>query len=172
MVAAGIAAAVLGLLLQFALLPLYDAKKKMEASLAANEKILRTLDPLGREYLLWKQGADAVREIAARRSPDFSLFTYLEGKAKEAGLKEAVTSLTPLKASRTGGLEEQTVEIKLEKITLLQLVHFLYLVEAPDELITVKKASLGKMKEDPEYLNAALQVVTYREAREAGPQGP
>jgi type II secretory pathway component PulM len=172
MVAAGFAAVVVGLLLQFAVLPLFDEKKRMEASLAASEKTLRVLDSLGREYLTWKQGADAVREIAARRSPDFSLFTYLEGKAGEAGIKDSVTSLTPLKVARTGGLEEQVVEIKLEKLTLHQLVRFLYLVEAPDDLITVRKASLVKMKEQPEYLASVLHVVTYRVAQEARPQSP
>ena len=39
-----------------------------------------------------------------------------------------------------------------------QLTDFLYLVESPEEMIRVRRISLVKMKESPEYLSALIQV--------------
>ena len=166
-----IAVVAFGLSVQFVLYPLYEAKKKMEDSLAASRKVVKVLEPLGREYLKWKRDSDAVQAIAAQRPADFTLFTYLERKAAEAGVKNAVRYINPLRSSRIGNLEESSVEMKLEKITLKQLTRFLYFVESPQDLINVRKASINKPKESPEYLNVVLQVVTYRQERESGSQG-
>ena len=170
-VSAAIVLAAAALAVQFALFPLYDAKKKMENSLAANRKVVKAMEPLGREYLKWKQAADAVQAITAQRAADFTLFTYIERKAAEAGVRTAVRYINPLKSSQVGAIEESAVEMKLEKITLKQLTRFLYLVESPQELITVRKAAINKAKENPEYLNAVLQVATYRRAEEGRPPG-
>lgn len=156
------------LLLQFVLLPLHEGRMKMEKSIAANARIARELEPLGREYLSAKQSCDLVRTTATRRSADFTLFTYLEGRANEAGIRSAVMYINPLKPTRIGGLEEVAVEMKLDKLTLKQLSRFLYLVETPEDLIGIKKAAISRMKESPDYLTAVIQVVTYRLAGQGG----
>jgi hypothetical protein len=43
-----------------------------------------------------------------------------------------------------------------------QLTDFLYLVESREELVRIRKMSVVKMKESPEYLSVLLQVFTYQ----------
>jgi hypothetical protein len=62
----------------------------------------------------------------------------------------------------SGAYEETAVEVRLEKLTMKQLADFLYLVEAPAEMIFIGKASIAKMKESPDYLAASLQIFTYQ----------
>ncbi len=52
--------------------------------------------------------------------------------------------------------------MKLDKLTMKQLTDFLYLAESPEEMIRVRRLSLAKMKESPEYLSALIQVFTYQ----------
>jgi len=43
-----------------------------------------------------------------------------------------------------------------------QLTDFLYQVESPEEMIRVRRITIVKMKESPEYLSASIQVSTYQ----------
>jgi hypothetical protein len=54
------------------------------------------------------------------------------------------------------------VEMRLDRLTMKQLTDFLYLVESREELVRIRKMSVVKMKESPEYLSVLLQVFTYQ----------
>jgi general secretion pathway protein M len=157
---AGVAVLVLGLVVQLVAFPLYDARKRTTRSIAVSEKALQQLGPLWVEYRVLKEGAQAVQQIVARRPGDFTLFSYLEKKTGEAGVKPNVKYINPSRGSVTGGYEETSVDLKLEKITLKQLVNFLYMVESREDLIALRKIAVAKVKEDPDYLNATIQVTT------------
>ena len=62
----------------------------------------------------------------------------------------------------TGAYEESAVEMRLDKLTMKQLTDFLYQVESREELVRIRKMSIGKMKESPEYLSVSIQVYTYQ----------
>jgi general secretion pathway protein M len=153
------------LVVQFAVVPLIETKKKVHNSITANEKVLREVSSLASEYNIFKQRSDEIQKALARRPQNFALFSYLERKADETGLKQNIKSMNPSKMSSVGAYEETSVEIKLEKITLKQLTSFLYSVESPQDIIRTKKMSVNKMKESPEYLSALLQVITYQPLR-------
>ena len=70
--------------------------------------------------------------------------------------------MNPLPSAPAGTYEETAVEMKLDKLTMKQLTDFLYLVESPEEMIRIRRLSLVKMKESPEYLSALIQVSTYQ----------
>ena len=54
------------------------------------------------------------------------------------------------------------VEMKLDKLTTKQLTDFLYTVESREEMVRIRKISIAKMKENPEYLGALIQIFTYQ----------
>jgi hypothetical protein len=54
------------------------------------------------------------------------------------------------------------MDMRLEKITIKQLADFLYFVESPADLVRIKKITINKMKESPEYLNAQLQISSFQ----------
>jgi hypothetical protein len=156
------------LLFQFAVTPAMEAHSRMRRAITSQEKILKEMSVLGPEYGRLKQRSEDVRRVAAQRSANFSLFSYLEGKAGETGLRSNIRYMNPAKSVAIGGLEESSVEMKLEKITLKQLTQFLHVAESQQDCIWIPKISIEKMKESPEYLNAQLQVVTYLQARVEG----
>jgi len=149
-------------LMQFAVFPWMDARQKVQAAIAANEKTLRELATLGREYAVLRRSSEAIRKVVEQRPPGFALFSYLEKKANETGLKAHIKAINPLKPTAAGAYEETAVEIKIENLTLKQLNDFLYNVESPEQMVRVRRMSLGKMKETPEYIVADLQVYTYQ----------
>jgi general secretion pathway protein M len=162
MVVAGAVFVVVALLVQFAVLPYFDARQKVRGAIDKGEKTLREIATLATEYDILRQRSEEVRRVIARRPPGFALFSYLEKRAGDAGVKTNIKSINPLKATPEGAFEETAVEIKLDKLTMKQLTDFLYMVESREDLVRVRKMSVGKMKESPEYLSALIQVFTYQ----------
>ncbi len=161
-VTAGVVFAVAVLLIQFVLFPYFEARQKVRRAVAANEKVLREIAVLGVEYGVIRQRSEEIRQVIERHPPGFALISYLENKAGEAQIKTNIRSMNPLPSTTAGAYEETAVEMKMDKLTMKQITDFLYLVESPEEMIRVRKISLGKMKESPEYLSALIQVFTYQ----------
>ncbi|MHB9096525.1 MAG: hypothetical protein ACYC5X_01740 [Syntrophales bacterium] len=150
------------LLVQFAVVPYFEARQNERRAIAASEKVLRELGVLGTEYGVIRQRAEEIRRVIQRRPPGFALLSYLEKRAGDAGVKGNIRSMNPLPSAPAGTYEETAVEMKLDKLTMKQLTDFLYLVESPEEMVRVRRLSLVKMKESPEYLSALIQVSTYQ----------
>lgn len=161
-VTAGLVFAGVVLLSQFIVVPYFDARQKVRSAIVAGEKTLRELAAMGVEYGVLRQRSEEIRRASERRPPGFTLFSYLEKRAGDAGVKTNIRSLTPLAPTPTGAYEETAVEMKLDKLTMRQLTDFLYRVESPEEMIRVRRISVAKMKESPEYLSALIQVFTYQ----------
>jgi general secretion pathway protein M len=150
------------LFIQFAVVPYFEARQKVHSAIVANEKALQELFILGAEYGVLRQRSEEIKRLIERRPPGFALFSYLEKRAGEAAVKTNIRSMNPLKSSPAGGYEETAVEMKLDKLTMKQLVDFLYLVESPEEMVRIRRAAILKMKESPEYLSVLIQVFTYQ----------
>ena len=157
------------LLAQFLLFPFLEAKKTVNRAIKSNEKILAEMALLSAEYRGLKQHEEGIQQSLARRSRDFTLFSHLERVAGEAGVKANIKYINASKGSASGPYEELPVEIKLEKITLKQLTDFFYILESPQDLIRIKKLVVSKMKENPEYLAAQIQAVTFQLMKAGGP---
>ncbi|HAJ28048.1 MAG TPA: hypothetical protein DCG53_12535 [Syntrophus sp. (in: bacteria)] len=155
---------IVALMLSFLLVivPFYDGRSRTSTAIKSNEKILKDISLLGVDYSKHKRRIEEVQSILAKRPADFTLFAYLDNKAGESGLKSYIKAMNPAKISTSGDYEEIGVEMKLERVTLRQVANYLYLVESPQDLIKIKRMSVTKMKEAPEYLNATLLVSTYQ----------
>ncbi len=167
-VTAGLAFAGAVLIVQLIVLPYFEARQKVRSAITAGEKALRELTVLGAEYGVLRQRSEEIRRASERRPPGFTLFSYLEKRAGEAAVKTNIRSLTPLASAPTGAYEETAVEMKLDRLTMRQLTDFLYRVESPEEMIRVRRISVVKMKESPEYLSALIQVFTYQPLSSGG----
>jgi general secretion pathway protein M len=159
---AGVLFAAGALLLQLAILPYFDARQRVQRAIAASEKTLREMAVLGAEYGRIRQQSAEIRRMIERRPAGFALFSYLERKAGEAGLKGNIRGINPLKSTPAATYEEVAVEMRLDRLTMKQLTDFLYLVESLEELIRIRKISIAKMKEAPDHLSALIQVFTYQ----------
>lgn len=158
----GLVFVVAALLVQFAVFPYFDARQKVRGAIAGSEKALRELATLSAEYGGIRQRSEEIRRVIERRPPGFALFSYLEKRAGEAGVKTNIKSINPLKSTPAVAYEETAVEMRLDKLTMKQMTDFLYLVESREEMVRVRKMSIGKMKESPEYLSVLIQVFTYQ----------
>ena len=118
---------------------------------------------LRQEYLLLEQDSKTLAQRLARRAQNFTLFSFLEQAAGSAGVKENIKSMKPSASTGKGPFKESLVEMKLERITLGQLVGYLKLIESPEDLVSVKRISIQSNKKETQFLDAVLQVLTFTE---------
>ncbi len=58
-------------------------------------------------------------------------------------------------------LQESIVEMKLQQISLKQLVDFLKLIESPEKVVSVKRISIQESGKEKGLLEVILQIVTF-----------
>jgi len=163
-VAFGAAFVLLALIFEFAIVPYRDSKEKIKKSIASSTKTLEEMIHLDAQFAVQEAEIAGIKTALASRSADFTLFAWLEKKAAQADIKRCIKQMKSVRGTHSGFFEETIVDMKLEKITLKQLTDFLYYVESPAEMIRIKKITVDKMKESPEYLSAGLLIASFMPA--------
>ena len=166
---AGVAALIL--LVQFAILPFWEEKTRVAKALETQEKALEEMNAQLAEYRLIKREMDVIRQAMATRPADFSLPGFVERKARESGVRQNVRAINPSPGESAGSYEEALADVSLERITLRQLVQFLYKADSPRDAVRIRKLTVRKSTESPEYLTATVQLATYQAAAAPRP-GP
>jgi len=152
----------IALILEIAVFPFWEAKAKLTKAIQVNQKKLNEMSKLDAEFTLQEAAMLKIKRSMSARSADFTLFAYLEKKATQANVRERIKQMNSSKGIQSVSLEETLIDMKLEKITIKQLTDFLYFIESPADLVKIKKITINKMKESPEYLSAQLQISSFQ----------
>jgi general secretion pathway protein M len=150
------------LIFQFLIFPFFEERKRIQRGIRAREDGLKEMVKLGAEYQIHKKGFQGIKQILARREKGFTLFSFLEKAAGESELKGHIKYMKPSDSKGTGPYKESMVEMKLEGITLNQLVGYLYRIESPENIVSIKRISIQENKKESGYLDTILQVLTFQ----------
>ena len=170
-IVAGTAAFVLAaLVLELVIFPLWDANVKIKQTLQINQKKLDEVIKLDAEFAGQEAKISKIKRVMSTRTANFSLFSYLEKKAAQAGVRGNIKFMNSSRGTQSATFEESLIDMKLDKITIKQLTDFLYFAESPADLVRIKRITVNKMKESPEYLSAQLQIASVQ-ALSSRPRG-
>jgi general secretion pathway protein M len=150
------------LLLQFLIFPSFESMKRVQRGVEAKEDALEEIRRLSTEYQKYRKGSQDIRQTLAGRKGGFTLFSFLEKAAGDVGVKTYIKYMKPSTSTGPGSYKESLVEMKLEAIALSQLVDYLYKIEVPENLVTVKRISIKETKGKSGYLDTILQVMTFQ----------
>jgi general secretion pathway protein M len=149
-------------LLQFLIAPFFENRRRLQRGVRAKEDGLKQIVGLSSEYHRYQRGSQDIRKILARRKKGFTLFSFLEEAAGDAEVKAHIKYMKPSISSSPGPYKEALVEMKLEAISLQQLIGYLSKIESPDNVVSIKRISISENKKRSGYLDAILQVLTFR----------
>lgn len=150
------------LLLELLVFPSLDAMKRARRGVEVKEDALQEITRLSSEYQRYRRDSQDLRQALAQRRGGFTLFSFLEKTAGDVGVKEYIKYMKPSTSTGPGPYKELLVEMKLEAIALSQLVDYLYRIEEPENLVTVKRISIKETKGKSGYLDTILQVMTFQ----------
>ncbi len=157
----GLAFIVLFLLFRFVLIPLVGQQGRLDQTLAGEKEKLREMLVLQKDVLEADRKMDNTMTGLGRRAANFTLFSFLDRLAGEAGVKDTITYMKPsTEDMETGNNKLSLVEMKLEAVGLESLVDYLYRIETASGMVFVKRLSISRHEKEGGGVDAVMQVVT------------
>lgn len=149
------------LLIRFVVVPISGQQGRLEQTLADKKEMLQQM------IAIQKEAADVNHKLRDAktgldgRDKDFTLFSFLDRLAGEAGVKDAITDMKPsMEESENGSYRLSLVEMKLEAVSLENLVSYIHKIETPQSMVFVKRLSISRQEKDIGGVDAVMQVVT------------
>jgi type II secretory pathway component PulM len=148
----GIIAAII-LLYVFVVSPLTSDLARKRELLPKKERDLVEMRVLKEQYLEMQKRLQQAQAAAAKRGP---LLTEIENITKRANLASKMVSLKPQEGVQTEEFKESIVEIRLDSVTLYDIVNYLYQLE--QDGLRIKKLNFKPRFDNPKVLNATILV--------------
>jgi type II secretory pathway component PulM len=146
-------AAVIIVLYAFVVSPLTSDLTRKRELIPRKERELTEMRVLKDQYLEMKQRLQQAQAIAAQRGP---LLTEIENLTKRANLNSKMVSVKPQAGVQTESFKESIVEIRLDNITLYDIVNYVYLLEKNG--LRIKKLNFKPRYDNPKLLNSTILV--------------
>ena len=162
-IALAVVVIVAAFIIQFAIMPFVEKRERFKNNVNVKQNNLQQMVVLRQEYQALQQDSDTLAQRLQSRPENFTLFSFLEKAAGDSGVKDNIKSMKPSASTGKGPFKESLVEMKLERITLGQMVGYLKLIESPENLVSVKRISIQSNKKETQFLDVVLQVLTYTE---------
>lgn len=150
------------LIIELLILPIMDKKEEWKKEIVAKERGIEELDEMSRKYQKMDKLSGDITKVLSSRKEGFTLFSFLETAAGQAGVKNNIRDMKPSESKGSDDYTEVMVEMKLEAVTLDQLTEYLYLIENPEQLVFIKRISLTDNKREKGHLDSILQVLTFK----------
>jgi len=140
--------------------PYRQSMELLERQIASRQQQLEEMQEMAVRYRTLQS---QVRQAQNRpsRSSEFSLFSFVETLAEDLGVRDRLVSLRPHETSTRGEFTEESVEIKLERLSLEQLVQLLYGLEEGEAALNVKNMRLKTRFEDRSLFDMTASVSRY-----------
>ena len=148
----GVAAAAI-LIYVYVLSPLTEDLARKRDLIPKKERDLAEIRVLAGQYREMQQRLQQAQAAAAKRGP---LLTEIENLTRRANLTGKIVSLKPQAGVQGDGFAESIVEIKLDNITLYDVVNYVYMLE--NDLLRIKKLNFKPRFDNPKLMNATILV--------------
>lgn len=140
--------------------PYREAVTTAESKITSRQRQLKEVQHLQQEYLrLQGELTEAERRLVSR-GRGFSLFSFIEDVTSRTGVREKLVSMRPQTTAAQGEFREESVEIRLERLRLDQLVRLLHAMESADVVLNTKTLRIKPRFDDRSQLDTVI-VVSY-----------
>ena len=149
-------------LLYFAIVaPYRSAMSRLDRQIAARSVQLHEVKVLQGRYLQLQSQMNQVTRLLGKRQ-DFSALTFIEGLVEQTAGRENLLSMRPQSPETRNEFTIDSVEIKLERLTLKQLLELLLGFEGATMPMQVKSLTLKQRFDDRSLLDASMTVKAMR----------
>jgi general secretion pathway protein M len=138
--------------------PLQTSRELLLRRIATKEKELSEIQRERGMYLDLKRRLEANQSATSEGDPNFNLFAYLQNAISQAVSKEHITSMNPSSKNIGTEYQEQMVEIKMQQISLPQLVDLVYRVEKGEHPLRFSRLQIKKRFNDIYNFDVAATV--------------
>ncbi len=146
------------LMFAFAIKPALARTKILRRVISEKQNDLEKLRATSKEYIILRDSLENIREKVASQDKGFELLPFLESLIRKQGLVKKAAAMKQHVLNPGPGYSETIVEIKLESLTLKQLVDFLSKVESSQVLVRIKSLYIKKNPTNTEMLDSVIEI--------------
>ena len=165
-----IGAGVLVLLLAlftFVIDPILARAANLDRRLATAGRQLAELQTLRGDYRRQKRVIDRIDNRLRRQRRNFAIFSYLEQVAGRTGVQDKIQSVNTIASPPSTEYKEDSVEVRMEGVTLQQLVEYLHRVENSPQILRIKRLQIAPGRENRQLLSVRLRISVFSLAESA-----
>lgn len=134
---------------------------KLESQIQSHEKnVSKVVDKI--TELQQAQGKMKAVEARIRPKSQVQLTTKLEALATQSGIGQNIDSLKEMPGTPGEDFEEMVVAVRLSRLSLSQLIEFLYGIESQNDLsLQVRRLQLKPRYDNRQQFDANFEISTY-----------
>lgn len=150
-----------GILVWLLLSPYISTMQNLDRRIEGQRRNLEEVAILGQEIVQLRQQLAGIESEQRSGRP---LFSQVENLTKQMGVRDQLLSMRPQPDSVQDNFRQQTVEIRLERVTLSQLVNFLHAAEHSSHGIQVRSLRVRPRFDDRSQLDVNLVLMSLERA--------
>jgi general secretion pathway protein M len=162
-VTGGAIALVILLVLQLVIFPIIDNRSRLKKLIVDKRLELQEVQSLKTEVADVTRSLQLTEEQLKKRPQGFTLFSFLDTLAGRTGIKQNITYMKPSSTNiKNSPYALSLVEMKIQSLTMEQLVNYLHGVENAPQQIWIKQMSIVKSESNEGLLTSIMKVETYQ----------
>lgn len=140
--------------------PAIEKVKDLKRVVADKRKILSELQANSEKFKNLSKELEQIRVQIGRQQEEGKILSFVERVQKNSGLMQKVVFMKPSTITVSDIYKRNTIEIKLQGITLNQLVQFLLKIKSSDLTIGIRTLEIKCGSRDSELLDTTVQLVS------------
>jgi len=146
------------LLFVFAVKPAIERTETLTRVISEKQDELQKLHARSNEYIFLRDSLSNLHTKVASQEEEFELLPFLESLIQECGLMRKVVTMKQHVSQPEPKYYETIVEMRLESLTLRQLVDFFWKVESSEVLARIKSLYIKKNPTNTDSLDSVVEI--------------
>ncbi len=140
--------------------PMLMRMEKLEKLIPRKQQALQELLLLKEEYLEISQKIKGIEKGLPAESA-FSSLSFLEENAASNRIRDKIAFIRPLSPQLKKPYREIPVEVKIEDVSLYQIIPFLSAIERAPQGLRIKRLAIKTRFSDPDKMDVTFLVLSY-----------
>ena len=154
-------------LFTFVIDPILARGANLDRRLATAGRQLAELQTLRGDYRRQKRVIDRIDNRLRRQRRNFAVFSHLEQVAGRTGVQDKIQSMNTIASPPSTEYKEDSVEVRMEGVTLPQLVEYLHRLENSPQILRIKRLQIAPGRENRQLLSVRLRISVFSLAQSA-----
>jgi len=140
--------------------PALERMEQLEDLIPRKERSLRELARLQEDY---KGLSQEIRQLESKlpKGGRFSPLSFIEEHAAKNQIRNNIAFIRPTTPSERKAYKELPVEVKVENVTLAQVVPFLAAIENAPHYLRIKRLAIKTRFSNPDMMDITFLVLSY-----------
>ena len=141
----------------------FDRMENLDRLIRQKQKAMTALAVIQKEYVQLNEQIGALENRIRQDQGRFSLLSFIESLAVRENVRSNIAHMRPQAGEVRNRYRENTVEIKIEKVTLERAIRFLSKIEKAPHVLKIRNLHFRRRYADPQFLDITFRVSSYEQ---------